>query len=309
MSPGHKRQVAEGYVALGRCSGRQACRFFNLGRSSYRYQALEPNAWLKALKSAIRYYSLKYRKWGYIKITRLLKNDGWKVGKRLVQRLRRQMGLRLPTRKPKVRRKGPSTGLPTKAEHRNHVWCWDFIHDRTVRGGALKILTVVDEYTRECHLIHVSRRIRSGDVLNQLFRLIEQHGCPEHIRSDNGSEFIEKTLRGWLNSAGIKTLYIDPGSPWQNGYIESFHSHLRDECLDREQFWTLTEARVVLEDWRREYNHVRPHKSLNLDTPKGFAQAAQGGISGRATPSLRSRLDNALLNERYSPYNLVPGLT
>ena len=138
------------------------------------------------------------------------------------------------------------------------------------------MLTVADEYTRECHLIHVARRIRSGDVLDQLFVLIEQHGAPEFIRSDNGSEFIEQSLQTWLKQAQIRTLFIDPGSPWQNGYIESFHSRFRDECLDREQLWTLTEARVVLEDWRREYNSIRPHKSLNLETPEAFARAQAG---------------------------------
>jgi putative transposase len=244
-----------------------------------------------------------------MKITRLLKNDGWSVGKRQVQRIRRELGLRLPCRKPRQRRCGVSTGLPTKATHRGHVWCWDFIHDRTVRGGRLKMLTVVDEYTRECHLIHVARNIRAVDVLSQLFRLIGQHGMPEFIRSDNGSEFIETSLRTWLRRAEIKTLYIDPGSPWQNGYIESFHSRFRDECLEREQLWTLTKARVVLEDWRREYNEERPHKSLGLETPKAFALAQQAGLCGRATPSLRPRLDNASILERYLTHNLVPALT
>jgi len=264
---------------------------------------------MKRLKTAVRGYSLRHRKWGYTKITKLLKDDGWAVGKRLVGRIRRELGLRIPQRKPRKRRQGPSTGLPTKATHRGHVWCWDFIHDRTVRGGSLKMLTVVDEYTRECHLIHVDRRIRACNVRDQLFRLIERHRAPEHIRSDNGSEFIEYSLREWLGEEGIKTLYIDPGCPWQNGYIESFHSHFREECLDREQLWTLSEARVVLEDWRREYNELRPHKSLKLETPKHFAATAQGGPFGRATPSLRPPLDNPSILERYLTHNLVPGLT
>jgi transposase InsO family protein len=277
--------VADDFVRDGRCSGRQVCRYFKIHRSSYRYKAKEPDAWLKRLKSAVRHYSLKYRKWGYVKITKLLKDDGWAVGKRRIQAIRRELGLRIPKRKPRQRRQGPSTGVPTKATHRGHVWCWDFIHDRTTRGGALKMLTVVDEYTRECHLIHVARRIQATDVLSQLFRLIERHGAPEHIRSDNGSEFIEKSLRGWLDS------------------------RFRDECLDREQLWTLTEARVVLEDWRKEYNEIRPHKSLNLETPKRFAEKSQDEPSGRATPSLRPRLDRASILERYITYNLVPGLT
>ena len=229
MSPGHKRQVAEGLVARGRCSGRKVCRYLKLHRSRYRYPAKEPNAWKKRLRAAVRGYSLKNRKWGYVKITRLLENDGWSVGKRPVQRIRRELGLRLSGRKPRGRRKGLSTGLPTQATHRGHVWCWDFIHDRTVRGGRLKMFTVLDEYTRECHLIHVARRVRAADVLNQLYRLIQRHGAPAYIRSDNGSEFIEAALQGWLADAEIQTLYIDPGSPWQNGYIESFHARFREE--------------------------------------------------------------------------------
>ena len=276
-------------------------------RSTYRYQAKEPDAWRKRLRSAVKHYSLKHRRWGYPKITRLLQEDGWKVGKRMVQTIRRELGLRVPKRKPKRRRQGCSTGLPTKADHRGHVWTWDFVHDRTVRGGRLKMLTVVDEHTRECHLIHVARRIQAKDVLSQLFRLIGIHGVPEHIRSDNGSEFIEKSLQQWLFDAGIQTLYIDPGSPWQNGFIESFHSRLREECLEREQLWTLSEARVVIEDWRNEYNHLRPHRSLKLETPKGFAAATQGGFSGRPPASLRPHLDNTTILDRYLTYNLVPG--
>ncbi|VGO13123.1 hypothetical protein PDESU_01677 [Pontiella desulfatans] len=307
MSPGHKRQVALGFVTQGRCSGRQACRYFKIHRSTFRYQAKEPDAWTKHLRAAVKRYSLKHRRWGYPKITKLLQEDGWKVGKRMVQRIRRELDLRVPKRKPKRRRQGLSTGLPTKADHRGHVWTWDFIHDRTVRGGRLKMLTVVDEHTRECHLIHVARRIQAKDVLNQVFRLIELHGAPEYIRSDNGSEFIEQSLQQWLRCAGIRTLYIDPGSPWQNGFIESFHSRLREECLEREQLWTLSEARVVIEDWRIEYNHVRPHRSLKLETPKGFAMVTQGVLCGRPPASLRPRLDNATILDRYLTYNLVPG--
>ena len=228
---------------------------------------------------------------GICKDHTVVENDGWSVGKRPVQRIRRELGLRLPGRKPRGRRKGLSTGLPTQATHRDHVWCWDFIHDRTVRGGRLKMLTVLDEYTRECHLIHVARRVRAADVLNQLYRLIQRHGAPADIRSDNGSEFIEAALQGWLADAEIHTLYIDPGSPWQNGYIESFHARFREEGLEREQLRTLTEARVVLEDWRRQYNEVRPHKSLGLETPKSFARTHPDGRSGRATPSLRPSID------------------
>ena len=190
----------------------------------------------------------------------------------MVQRLRRELGLAVPRKKPRRRRRGPSTGLPTKAMHRGHVWTWDFVHDTTVRGGKLRMLNIIDEYTRECLCIYVARRINAEKVKQVLSDLIDLHGAPGHIRSDNGSEFIESKLRAWLAEHKIKTLYIEPGSPWQNGYIESFNARLREECLNREQLWTLTEARVVLEDWRWKYNHVRPHRSLGYITPLEFAQ-------------------------------------
>ena len=173
------------------------------------------------LRAAVRRLSGKHSRWGYAKITKLLKDEGWNVGKRLIQRLRREMGLRVPTRKPKRHRTGTSTAFPVRAKHRGHVWTWDFVHDRTIKGGALKMLTLVDEFTRECHVIHVERRIRARDVHRQLEGLIRLHGAPEHIRSDNGSEFIHHELQAWLKQTGIKIIYIDPGSPWQNGFIES----------------------------------------------------------------------------------------
>jgi putative transposase len=229
---------------------------------------------------------------GYPKITRLLKGEGWNVGARKVQRLRRELGLMVPPKKPRKRRQGVSTGLPTTATHRNHVWTWDFVHDVTMRGGKLRMLTVLDEYTRECRCIHVERRINANKVRQVMTRLIDEHGAPEYIRSDNGSEFIESNLREWLAAEGIKTLYIDPGSPWQNGFIESFHARFREECLNREQLWTLTEARVVIEDWRFKYNHIRPHRSLGYVTPIQFAGLAmEASPLTVATPPVRRSLD------------------
>ena len=151
-------------MEAARCSQRQACRFFRLHRSTFRYQARQPDAWMMRLRAAVRRLSGKYSRWGYAKITKLLKDEGWNVGKRLIQRLRREMGLRVPTRKPRRHRAGTSTAFPVRAKYRGHVWTWDFVHDRTIKGGALKMLTLVDEYTRECHVIHVERRIRARDV-------------------------------------------------------------------------------------------------------------------------------------------------
>ena len=205
MSPGHKRQIVESLVIAGRCSGRAACRHFGLHRSTFSYEAKEPDAWLARLKAALRRLSNQHAELGYAKITCFLKEEGWKVGTRMVQRLRRELGLAVPAQKPRRRRQGVSTGLPTKASHRNHVWTWDFVHDTTVRGGTLRMLNVMDEYTRECLCIHVERRINARQVRQVMARLIEEHGAPEHIRSDNGSEFIERGLREWLTENKIRT--------------------------------------------------------------------------------------------------------
>jgi transposase InsO family protein len=313
VSPGHKRQIAEALVTRGRCSERAVCRHFDLHRSTFYYEAKEPDAWLGRLKAALRRLSRCHPEWGYAKIARLLKADGWGVGARLIQRLRRELGLAVPPKKPRQRRRGVSTGLPTKATHRNHVWSWDFVHDTTMRGGTIRLLTVIDEYTRECRCLHVDRSINAQLVRQVMARLIEEHGPPECIRSDNGSEFIEKDLRQWLGDEHIKILYIEPGSPWQNGFVESFHSRLRQECLDREQLWTLSEARVVIEDWRWKYNNLRPHRSLGYVTPMAFAQtepleelSTSGLASSRPTASLRPTLDFLYnLNHNTNPPRLT----
>jgi putative transposase len=211
-------------------------------------------------------------RYGYRRIAVLLRQEGWVVGKRLVQRWRRNQGLRVPPTRRKAVRRGVSTGLPTRALHRGHVWTWDFIADATVRGGALKMLTILDEHTRECHVLRADRALKSKDVLEWLQRAIEQHGAPKYLRSDNGPEFIAKIVQQWLREQNIKTLYIEPGSPWQNGFVESFHGRFRDECLNREQLWTLTEARVVVEDYRQEYNQRRPHSRLGYLSPARYAQ-------------------------------------
>jgi transposase InsO family protein len=215
--------------------------------------------------------SERYPRYGYRRIAALLRQEGWQVGKRQVQRMRRAAGLRVPPTRRKRPRQGVSTGLPTKATHPCHVWTWDFIADATVRGGALRMLTILDEHTRECHVLRTERTLRATDVLEWLSKAIEEHGAPEYLRSDNGPEFIAKEVQRWLAVNHIKTIYIDPGSPWQNGFVESFHGRFRDECLNREQLWTLTEARVVIEDFRGEYNHYRPHSKLGYLSPNRFA--------------------------------------
>ena len=271
LSPGRRKQIVRRVVEAGWCSGRAACRILQLSRSTYWYRGKPPTAAQEQLRKRLLELSERHPRYGYRRIAALLREEGWRVGKRQIQRLRRQEGLRVPPTRRKVIRRGISTGLPTQATYRGHVWTWDFIADTTVRGGALRMLTILDEYTRECHVLWADRSLRSQDVLSWLQKTIEVHGAPAYLRSDNGSEFIAHEVQRWLAENRIKTIYIDPGSPWQNGFVESFHGRFRDECLNREQLWTLTEARVVIEDFRQEYNHRRPHSRLGYQSPVRFA--------------------------------------
>lgn len=211
----------------------------------------------------------QYGRYGYRRITALLKSEGWKVNHKRVERLWRREGLKVPSRQPKRKRLWLNDGscVRLRPERRNHVWTYDFVYDRTHDGRAFRMLTVLDEYTRECLAIKVARRLNSNDVLDVLAELFFRKGIPCHIRSDNGSEFAARIVRNWLKRLGVKTLFIEPGSPWENGYIESFNGKLRDEVLNRESFDTLAEAKAVIETWRREYNQVRPHSSLGYRPP------------------------------------------
>jgi transposase InsO family protein len=249
-----------------------ACRVLKLARSTYRYRAKPATQRERSLQQRLKELSERHPRYGYRRIAVLLRQEGWAAGKRLVQRWRRNQGLRVPPTKRRQVRRGVSTGLPTRALHRGHVWTWDFIADATVRGGALKMLTILDEHTRECHVLRADRALKARDVLEWLQKAIEKHGAPHYLRSDNGPEFIAKIVQQWLREQNIKTLYIEPGSPWQNGFVESFHGRFRDECLNREQLWTLTEARVVVEDYRQEYNQRRPHSRLGYLSPARYAQ-------------------------------------
>ena len=271
VSPAHRRAVAQELVKQEACSQRAACRILRLARSTFRYRGRGPTPKEEQLRKRLLELSTEHPRYGYRRIAALLRREGWRVGKRHIQRLRRDEGLRVPPTKRKVIRRGVSTGLPTTATHRNHVWTWDFIADATVRGGALKMLTILDEYTRECHVLWAERALKAADVLHWLQKAVEQHGAPEYLRSDNGSEFIARIVQRWLKEHSIKTIYIEPGSPWQNGFVESFHGRFRDECLNREQLWTLTETRVVVGDYRQQYNQVRPHSRLGYESPAVFA--------------------------------------
>ena len=213
----------------------------------------------------------KYGRYGYRRITAMLNssNGGWRVNHKRVERIWRREGLKVPKKQPKRGRLwlNDASCIRLRPEHKGHVWSYDFVIARTADGRAFKILTIIDEYTRECLAILVERRITSEDVLDQLFNLFIFRGVPEHIRSDNGPEFTAKAVRKWLKRMEVKTLFIEPGSPWENGYIESFNGKLGDELLNREIFTTLTEAKVLIADWRKEYNQVRPHSAKGYKPP------------------------------------------
>jgi len=290
LSPERRRRMAIKVQEALSCSGRSVCRWLGLSRSTYSYEPKPVPPKKKLLEVEIVKMSQKYPFFGYRKVTQKLKEEGWSVGKKLVQRVRREEGLQVPPPKPRKRRQGFSTGLPREAEHRNHVWAWDFVSDYTVRGGKLRIFNLIDEYTKECHSIHSDRAIKSTDVLKVLAAAIEEHGAPEYIRSDNGPEFIATAIQNWLKEKGIKTIYIDPGCPWQNGYVESFNDKFRKECLNRELIYTLSESRVIFADYQHLHNYERPHRSLGLRTPKAFArELINPSGSDRATPSLHHR--------------------
>ena len=226
----------------------------------------------------------QYGRYGYRRITAMLGEYGWVVNHKRVERIWKREGLKVPKKQPKRRRLWLNDGscIRLRPEHKDHVWSYDFVMARTSDGRAFRILVIIDEYTRECLSMLVQRHITSQDVLEQLYWLFLARGIPEHIRSDNGSEFTARVVREWLGRVEVKTLYIEPGSPWENGYVESFNGKLRDELLNREVFDTLMEAKALIEDWRREYNHVRPHSALGYRPPAPLAILA----GSSSTPSL-----------------------
>ena len=257
-------------------SERRACQAVGQSRSTQRHQPRTRED-EEALREAIIKLACRFGRYGYRRITALLRGAGWKVNHKRVQRIWRQEGLKVPSKQPKRSRLWLNDGSCARLRptHRNHVWSYDFVMDRTHDGRAIKIMTVVDEYTRECLAILVDRRIRSDDVLDCLTDLFLGYGPPEHIRSDNGAEFTAKVVRKWLANLGVKTLFIEPGSPWENGYNESFNGKLRDELLNGEIFYTLKEAQILIERWRQEYNTFRPHSSLGYFPPAPETTQAQ----------------------------------
>lgn len=251
-----------------RVSQRRACQVLGQARSTQRYNARVGEEEDQLVARVIELAS-RYGRYGYRRVTALLRQEGWKVNHKRVERIWRMEGLKVPQKQPKRGRLWLSDGscIRLRPQHKDHVWSYDSMMERTRDGRAFRILTILDEYTRECLAILVARRIRSQDVIDQLFNLFLFRRLPEHIRSDNGPEFTAKAVRSWLNRLGVRTLFIEPGSPWENGYVESFPGKLRDELLNREVFTTLLEAKVLIEDWRKQYNRVRPHSSLGCQPP------------------------------------------
>ena len=298
VSPSSRRRAVTYVVGQGLGSAAQSCRALGLARSSfYRRSRVSPER--AVMKQWIIELSEAHPRYGYRRIGALLRRAGQRVNPKRVQRIRRQEGLQVRKNQRATRRVGISTALRQRAEHANQVWSWDIIHDQTQAGSTLRILTLIDEYTKQCLAIEVGRSIRAVDAIRVLGGAIERYGQPGHIRSDNGPEFIAEAIRQWMSTAQIKSLYIQPGSPWEQAYIESFHDKFRDECLNRELFATLAEARVIIESWRREYNQMRPHSALGYLTPDEFGQlngpattSCDNQNGGLKTEDTRSRFDS-----------------
>lgn len=221
------------------------------------------------LRKCIVHLAFKYGRYGYRRITALLRIEGWHINHKRVERIWREEGLQVPKKQKKRKRLYLNDGscIRLRPHWPNHVWSYDFVADRLSNGKKIRMLTVIDEYSRKCLSIHVGYKLKSDDVLEVLSNLFIREGLPDYIRSDNGSEFTAKILQDWLRELKVKTAFIEPGSPWENGYNESFNGRLRDECLNGELFYSLKEAQTIIEDWRNHYNHIRPHSALGYKPP------------------------------------------
>lgn len=270
--PARRKAVSE-LRAVDRHSERQACGFIGMARSSYRYIARGQQSNEERLRKRIKELAHHHPRYGCPRVTVMLHREGWKVNEKRVHRIWKEEGLQVK-RKLKKRRRGPKGEVVNKAEYANHVWSYDFMEDRTESGNRIRFLNVVDEHTRECLAIEARKSAGSEEVIECLEWLFLTRGMPQYIRSDNGPEFVSQAVRTWLKREGCKTIYIEPGSPWENPYIESFNGKFRDECLNMEMFRNVAEAQQVADSWKWEYNEFRPHSSLGNLTPKEFAATA-----------------------------------
>lgn len=288
VGPARRKEAVEHVQERLRVSQRRACSVLGQHRSTQRHQkACDESE--RRLVQEMKALSEEHPRWGQRRIWRLLRNQGWKINHKRVHRLWRSEGMQVPRRARKRRRVGSSEAGSQylRAQRPGEIWAYDFVMDRTGDGRRLKFLVVEDEFTRECLALEVRRHFKAGDVVTVLQKLVEQRGAPQRLRSDNGPEFIAIRLQRWLRQVGMETLYIKPGSPWQNGFEESLNNRVRDELLNVEMFMSLLEAQVLSEDWRQRYNHKHPHSSLAWQTPAAFAGSWQATVGATATPMRR----------------------
>jgi len=265
-----KQQAAVKYVIEEhKVAERRACRVLDINRTAYRYIPVKlPDE--DEIRSKVIEVACNYGRFGYRKVTSLLRNTGVKINHKRVERIWREEGLKVPKKQTKKRRLwlSDSNCIRLRAEHKNHVWSYDFVEDKTWNNGKkMRILNIIDEHTRECLASIPRRSWRNNDVIETLSNLIITKGQPEYLRSDNGSEFTSNKIREWLARTGVITAHIEPGSPWENGYIESFNARMRDEFLNGEMFGNMYEAEVLISRWIKHYNEVRPHSSLGGRPP------------------------------------------
>jgi putative transposase len=305
VSPSQKCHAAQGVVAAGLCSRRQACRYLGLTRSSCAYRPRPPTERRVRTESAIVALSRRHSRYGYRRIHALVERQGHRCARRTVQRVRRQEGLRVtgPSRRPKC---PPRTEAKIRSEGLNDVWCLDLVFDVTSAGTTIKFLTIVDEGFHYCIDIVASRQPGAAEVIRALQTATKVHGSPRHLRFDNGGKFVARPLQEWLAQAGIRIRFIEPGSPWRNGVNESFNGRFRDECLNRELLGSVLEAQVIARAFREEYNTEQPHSSIGYQVPAEYrslllGQALGSGQSLPARPSLTTTLNPNHNLPRLSP--------
>lgn len=284
VGPTRRREAVNHIQQSFEVGERRACRIMNQPRSTQRYKPKQPEQ-DKELIAELHRLACANPRAGYRSVTRLLRREGWKVNQKRVHRLWKQEGLKIHPRPARKRARGTAENSiqKLKAEKLNHVWTYDFVHDQTDDGSRLKWLPVLDEYSRELLSLEVERSMKAEDVVEQLKILVKQRGVPEYIRSDNGPEFVANAIKDWIEEEGFKTCYIEPGSPWQNAYAESFNSRFRDEFLNLELFTSLLEAKMLGEEHRYKYNHQRPHSSLGDMTPAEFASCCASPLRPTAS--------------------------
>ena len=282
-------------------SQRRVCKALGQSRGSYRKPRVQRADEHKLTEDIVR-LATRYGRYGYKRIAALLRSEGWYVNHKRVERIWRQEGLKVPNRHKKRGRLYLNDGscIRLRPCWKNHVWSYDFVADRLIDGTKIRFLTLVDEYTRECMALKVGYRLKAHDVLDTLTDVFIKRGLPDYIRSDNGSEFTAKLLQDWLKRLDVKTAFITPGSPWENGYNESFNGRFRDEFLNREIFYTLEEARILTDQWRHHYNHIRPHTSLGYKPPAPLTHIKERGFAYAQPLSLNSA--------KPEHYNSKPGL-